>query len=280
MAGLKAKRKIWLCADDYGIAPGVSAAIRDLIGHGRLNATSVMVVSPHFSQGEAGALAAIASGQNAALGLHFTLTAPFRPLSPSYGPTQDDAFLSLGATLQRSLMRRLEPNRLSAEFEAQLKTFIDVFGRPPDFIDGHQHVQLFPQIRDAVLAGIRKYAPQAWLRQCGRVRALRGGHRDRKALLLDILSVRLRKRARDLQIATNPAFAGTYSFSPHADFAALFPTFLEGLPDGGLVMCHPGKVDADLVRLDPLTTLREAEYAYFAGEAFPKMLEARGFKLI
>ena len=39
-------RRIWLCADDYGISPGVNRAIRDLIERGRLNATSVMMVGP------------------------------------------------------------------------------------------------------------------------------------------------------------------------------------------------------------------------------------------
>jgi len=39
-------RRIWLCADDYGISPGVNRGIRELIEHGRLNATSVMVVGP------------------------------------------------------------------------------------------------------------------------------------------------------------------------------------------------------------------------------------------
>ena len=43
-------RRLWLCADDYGIAPGVNAAIRDLIERGRLNATSVMVVAPSFAR--------------------------------------------------------------------------------------------------------------------------------------------------------------------------------------------------------------------------------------
>ena len=61
-------------------------------------------------------------------------------------------------------------------------------------------------------------------------------------------------------------------FAPNADFAALFPRFLDGLPDGGVVMCHPGFVDAELQRLDPLTTLREREHAFFAGDAFPKVL--------
>ena len=34
-----APRRIWLCADDYGISPSVSKAIRDLIMMERLNAT-------------------------------------------------------------------------------------------------------------------------------------------------------------------------------------------------------------------------------------------------
>ena len=44
-----AMRRIILCADDYGISPAVSAAIRDLIMRGRLNATSVMVAAPSFN---------------------------------------------------------------------------------------------------------------------------------------------------------------------------------------------------------------------------------------
>ena len=68
-------------------------------------------------------------------------------------------------------------------------------------------------------------------------------------------------------------------FDPAADFAALFPRFLDRLPDGSLVMCHPGFVDAELQRLDPLTTLREKEYAFFAGDSFPAVLATHGVAL-
>jgi len=80
-------------------------------------------------------------------------------------------------------------------------------------------------------------------------------------------------------VRTNCAFAGTYEFDCGADFPALFPRFLDHLPDGGLVMCHPGFVDAELERLDPLTTLREREYAFFAGDAFPALLGGHGVAL-
>ena len=34
-------------------------------------------------------------------------------------------------------------------------------------------------------------------------------------------------------------------------------------------MCHPGFVDAELERLDSLTTLREHEFAFFNSDDFP-----------
>ena len=67
--------------------------------------------------------------------------------------------------------------------------------------------------------------------------------------------------------------------SAKAEFAKIFPRFLAGLPDGGLIMCHPGFVDAELERLDPLTTLREHEFAYFNSDAFPRVLAAHGVAL-
>jgi predicted glycoside hydrolase/deacetylase ChbG (UPF0249 family) len=74
------RARIWLCADDYGISPSVNSAIRDLIARGRINATSVMVAAPRFLQSDAAALNALNAGaRRAAIGLHVTLTAPFKP---------------------------------------------------------------------------------------------------------------------------------------------------------------------------------------------------------
>lgn len=265
-------RRIWLCADDYGAAPGVSAAIRELISRGRINATSIMVTGPHFNSDEAFALAKLNSGEKrAALGLHVTLTGPLRPLSANFAPLRQGRFLPLNSMLRLATARRLQREPLADEIAAQLKKFIDVFGGPPDFLDGHQHIQLFPQIRDAFLKVVAERAPTAWVRQCGRAR---GGRRlrDHKALMLDILSVGFRRRAKKLGIAVNPAFAGSYAFKARANYTKLFPRFLSGLPAGGLIMCHPGVVDAELKGLDSLTTLREQEFAYFGSDAFLQVL--------
>lgn len=275
-----AQRKIWLCADDYGISPSVSSAIRDLIGKGRINATSVMVVAPSFHRSEAAALNALRThGARAAIGLHLTLSAPFQPLTGGFTPLTDKAFPSYGMMLMRACLHQLDRKALEAEIAAQIRMFGYEFGRAPDYIDGHQHVHIFPQVQDALFKAAREMAPNAWIRQCGRAGPLAARIGDPKGLVLDHLSRRFRERAAAMGVKTNSAFAGTYAFNDGADFAALFPRFLDGIPDGGLIMCHPGVVDAELRRLDPLTTLREKEYVYFSGESFPKLLANQGITL-
>jgi predicted glycoside hydrolase/deacetylase ChbG (UPF0249 family) len=270
-----ASRRIWLCADDYGISPGVNRAIRDLIERGRLNATSAMVVGPALVRDEAGALNAAAAGSpRCAIGLHATLTAPFRPLTMHFRPMDGGMFLPFPKLLRSGLTGRLDHEVIRTELLVQLRTFGELFGRAPDFVDGHQHAQLFPGVRDAFLAAVKEAAPNAWVRQCGRNQPLLRRLRSPKALVLDILSAQFRRRAARAGVAFNPAFAGAYEFSGKPDFAALMEQFLEGLPDNGLIMCHPGSVDDVLVSLDPLTVQREREYAFLRGDPFPRLLAA------
>jgi chitin disaccharide deacetylase len=268
-------RRIWLCADDYGISPGVNRAIRDLINRGRLNATSVMVVGPAIGRDEASALRTVAADNpDCAIGLHATLTAPFRPLTMHFKPLDGGMFLSFPKLLRAGLLRRLDAEIIQAELKVQLAAFNELFGRVPDFVDGHQHAQLFPQIRDAFLAAVKQAAPNAWVRQGGRNQSLAVRLGSPKALVLDVLSAQFRTHASRAGIAFNPAFAGAYDFSGQPDFAALMGEFLDGMPEGGLIMCHPGVVDDVLVGLDPLTTQREREYAFLGGEHFPPLLAA------
>jgi predicted glycoside hydrolase/deacetylase ChbG (UPF0249 family) len=266
-------RRIWLCADDYGISDGVNRAIRELIGQGRLNATSVMVVGPAIGRDAVKALQDTAAGSpRCAIGLHATLTAPFRPLTMHFRPTDGGMFPPLAAMLRSALLRRLDPEMIHAELRDQLAAFQDLFGRPPDFVDGHQHAQLFPQVREAFLRAVKQAAPGAWVRQGGRPQPLAKRLGSPKGLVLDILSARFRKLAAKAGIAFNPAFAGAYDFSKAPDFGVLLGEFLDGLPDGGLVMCHPGFVDETLVSLDPLTTQREHEHAFLASARLPPLL--------
>lgn len=276
---MRAARRIWLCADDYGMAPGVNKAIRELILRERLNATSVMMAAPHIGSDDVDALEMLNSGATrAALGLHVTLTGPFKPLSNGFAPLRDGAFPPINEMMRLAMTRRLAPEPFAIEIATQLQAFVAAFGHLPDFVDGHQHVHLLPVVRDAFLNVVAAIAPNAWVRQCGRARAA-WRLPDHKGLVLDVLSLGFKAQAAQHGLATNPAFAGAYVFNDKARFARIFPRFLKGLPDGGLIMCHPGFVDAALESLDPVTTLREHEFAFLNSDAFLHVLAAHGAAL-
>jgi predicted glycoside hydrolase/deacetylase ChbG (UPF0249 family) len=280
MSDEPAPRRIALCADDYGLSAGVNRAIRDLTAKRRLSGTSVMVVTPAFTRGEIDDLKAVAKDvPGFSIGLHVTLTAPFHPLTIHFRPQKDGEFLKLGKLLQTAVLRRLDVEILGAEIAAQLAAFTDMFGHPPSHVDGHQHVQLFPQVREAFVAAVKEHAPNAWVRQGGRGALRPGRFRDAKALMLEVLSKGFRESAVRAGLRFNPAFAGAYHFSKKPDFAKLFERFLLRLPDGGLIMCHPGFVDATLVALDPLTDQRRNEYDWLMSDNFPKLLAAQNVTL-
>lgn len=273
-------RRVSLCADDYGMSQGVNRAIRDLIAKRRLSATSVMVVTPAFTRGEIDDLkAAAADAPGFSIGLHVTLTAPFHPLTPHFRPTRDGEFPKLGALLQAAVLRRLDVELLRTEIAAQIAAFTDMVGKAPDYVDGHQHAQLFPQVREAFVATVKAHAPGAWVRQCGRGGARPGRFRNAKSLMLDVLSKGFRETATRSGLTFNPAFAGAYHFTKKADFAKLFERFLLRLPDGGLIMCHPAFVDSTLIALDPLTHQRKNEYDWLMSDNFPKLLAAHNVTL-
>ena len=271
-------RRITLCADDYGISEGVNRAIRDLIERRRINATSVMVVGPAATREDADALSRVAANGDCQIGLHVTLTAPFSPLTMHFRPLDGGMFWPLGQLLRAALLRRIDSEFVHAEVMAQIARFRELFGHAPAYLDGHQHVQLFPGNRDGFIRAVHDAAPDAWVRQCGRTHtSTRFG--NPKAMLLDTLSATFRRRCAANGLRTNPAFAGAYDFRTLPDFGTLMRGFLSALPDGGLVMCHPGFVDETLRALDPLTDQREREYAYLASDDFPRLLDELGISL-
>ena len=249
-----------LCADDYGIAPGVSRAIRDLLGRGRLSATSCMVVSPDFAA-EGPRLAPFL--ERADIGLHLTLTQN----------------RSLGALMRAAYLGRLDRRTIAAELESQIEQFTQILGRAPDFIDGHQHVHLLPGVREPVLAAARKTGIYLRLTDEPFGAILRRRIAPGKAAFLSLMA---RPMARQVDRAAgrrNSGFRGARSFAERESFGALFRRMVAGSPAGTIVMCHPGLVDEALAGRDPVTTAREAEYAYLMSEEFPADLAAANLRL-
>ena len=271
-------KRIVLCADDYGISPGVSKAIRELIATGRLNATSVMTIFPGFAE-EAKALAETPSPAPAQIGLHLTLSGGFAPLTAPPLATRDGKLPAINRLLSPFARFRIDRKALDLEIAAQLDAFISAFGRLPDFVDGHQHVHLMPGIRNCFLKEVARIAPNAWVRQCGPARKRMLISADNKTRFIGLLSLIFARRAKRKGIKTNPAFSGAYEFGSTSKFSDLFPRFLSELPDGGVMMCHPGHADAVLRERDTLVERRDEEYAFLASEQFNDAMKAAGATL-
>lgn len=267
-----------MCADDYGLAPGVSEAIRDLVAMGRLTAVSCMTVFPEWPV-EARHVAAMA--ERADIGLHLTLSdAP--PLGPMPRTARGGKLPTLGRLLAASHARTLDLDEIEEEIDRQLDAFEAATGRPPDFIDGHRHVHSLPGVRERVAALFERRLDPArtWLRVCSAPTAemLRRRIGLPNVLLIDRLSRPLVRLARRRGIQTNDGFRGVNRFTG-GDVAPLFESWLEGAGTRPLIMCHPGKVDEKLRGRDPVHGPREAEYAYLSGPAFAEALERRGLSL-
>jgi len=252
---------IVLCADDYGIAPGVSRAIRDLLERGRLSATSCMVVSPDFAA-EGPRLKPFLD--RADIGLHLTLTQD-RPL---------------GALMRAAYLGRLDRQAIAAEIDRQVERFTSVLGRAPDFIDGHQHVHLLPGIHEPVAAAALRLGAYVRLTREPLAEILRRGISPGKAAFLSLLSLPLARRARQFGLVHNTGFLGVRSFAEPGSFRTLFKRMIAGARAGSIVMCHPGVVDATLRARDPVTQSREEEYRYFMSAEFPADLKAANLRLV
>ncbi|HLI11793.1 MAG TPA: ChbG/HpnK family deacetylase [Alphaproteobacteria bacterium] len=264
---------IVLCADDYGLAPGVGRAIRDLLARGRLSATSCMTVSA-FWPDEGAALRPFA--QRADIGLHLTLTDQ-RPLGPMPRLAPSGRLPSIARLIVLAYTRQLPREEVAAELTRQIDRFEAVFGHPPAYLDGHQHAHQLPVIRDVVIELFqhRLASHGGYLRYC--VEPL-GSILTRRlfigeSLIISLLGRRLAQRGRRAGIPGNRRFRGVHDFSGRRPYAQLFAAFLENAEPGTLIMCHPGLSDAALAAADPVTSAREEEYRYFLSDEFAATID-------
>ncbi|MBL8445826.1 MAG: ChbG/HpnK family deacetylase [Zoogloeaceae bacterium] len=270
-----------VCADDFGLAPGVNAAIAELIAAGRLSATSCMVAWPDWRGGVAMLKAAVAAFP-ADVGLHLTLTD-----QPALGGSSvlapDGRFPRLAVMLRRGLARQLPVDEVRSEIRAQLDAFEDGWGGPPDYVDGHQHMHLLPTVRDALLDElVRRYPPgQVYARDCQErlVTILRRRVAVPKALFLNALGAGFARRARRAGVPLNQGFAGLHDFSGRHPFGELMRAFLRDPGLQPLIHVHPGRVDDVLRRRDGLTAPREVEFAYLASPQFLADVAAAGTRI-
>ena len=259
-------KQLILCADDFAVNEAASLGIAALAKAGRISATSALVLSPRWV--EDAALLHEVRGQ-IDVGLHLDWTSGFARAA-GHG-------VSLARAMRQAVLGGFNQAAARAVIERQLDAFEAVWKSPPDHIDGHQHVQQFAGIREALVAIMQqRYAMKnvAYFR-------LSTGVTNDKSLKTRIISsmgaAALATLAKAAGMACAPALSGIYDFSGGAQhYAQLMDHWLQDAPASCIVMCHPAKrAEAG----DEIGAARAWEHAYLASDAFPQTLERAGVTL-
>lgn len=260
-------RPLAVCADDYGLSPGVDRAILDLIGRGRISAVSCMTTSPRWGE----AARELKSFQGAVdIGLHVTLVDE-RPLTSLPILAPEGRLPAAGRLIVRCLLRQLPVAEVTREVEAQYTAFIDPLGYPPDHVDGHLHAHAFPQIRSVVADLVQRRAPSAWVRDVTdswpRI-VVRGGAIG-KSIAISAFGAGAPHIAR-----RNCGFSGIRAFTDSENYPALFESYVRIAGPRPLVVAHPCASADDQ---SPHASARASEYAFLSSDAYPALLTRYGF---
>ena len=264
-------KTLLLCADDLGQNPAIDEACLHLFELGRLSAASVLSEAPHAATHQQALRQANDKGLQ--LGLHFNLTLPFQDLQPKK---------NLATWIIQSQLQLVDTVFIKKSLLHQLQLFEDLFLRPPNFVDGHQHVHQFKQIRDVLIQTLCERYPShqwPWLRSTAlSPKKTRPPHYF-NCLVLEILGGKkfvplLKKQG----FSCNPDFLGVYDFRVTSEnaYRELMVQWLSVAENQTLMMCHPAKVMFDD---DPHGSCRVFEYLYFKSESFLEDLHQNKIQL-
>lgn len=185
--------------------------------------------------------------------------------------------------MKNAFLRRINPEEVRSEFRLQLERFRDVMGTDPDFIDGHQHIQQLPVIRDVVFSELTEQGLRdtCYVRSAveSPVKILRRNVAVLKCMSIGFMGKRVASLAKLHGVQINQGFAGFYDFGSEMTYGSFFRQFLDHASDNTLIMCHPGHVDSALKEADSLTAPREKEFQFLAGEEFPALLDEKSIVL-
>lgn len=262
-------RRIRLIADDYGLAPGVSAAILELLDRGRLTGTSCMTGFPEW-EGEAARIKPLRD--RAAIGLHLTLTdQPAITGQSSLAP--EGRLPPLRSLALPILSGRVDERDIHAELDAQYGRFVEALDRQPDFIDGHQHVHFLPVVRKWLRARFSEAGGRPTLRGAP---ALGDAAAAPKVAAIAALAAGFDRSMQRAGFTIFAPLTGIYDWRQPDRFAPALQAAIKALPERGLFMCHPGHVDATLRARDPMQSVREVEFAVLASGDFGASLARAG----
>ena len=265
----RAAKEVVLCADDFALHAGASLGIAKLAQQGRISATSVMVLSKRWEQ-DATLLRPLRGRID--VGLHLDWTSDFA-IAAGHG-------LALPSALLKAVLGGFSLAGARAVIDHQLDAFEAQWQAAPDFVDGHQHVQQFAGIRDALVqALVSRYGARPEPRPYLRVsRAPPGGVNLKSRIIASLGASKFERLARQAGLTCATALSGIYDFSGSGEqYASRMTDWLWQAPCRSIIMCHPAQA---VEPGDTIGVARLQEFAYLGSDDFSAALSLTGVRLV
>ncbi len=252
-----------MSADDYAQSAEIDNGILNLIGMGRLTATSCLTLSPRWRIAAQRLTPDIR--QLADIGLHVDFTQYAHPLQHA-----------LPTLIVKTALRMLSKQQIRQAIQVQLDAFEDALGTGPDYVDGHQHVHQLPQIREVLIEELcQRYATHLpWIRIAAP--PISDGW---KAIVIKRLgAARLQHLAIANGLPYSKTLLGVYGFNldsvGYLEQLQVWFSSVAMTQTPIAFMCHPAIGVKDLTQqADPILAARLAEYAVFSDTTFVNLLQ-------
>lgn len=230
------RRLLIVNADDFGLTEGVSRAVLDAHRRGVVTSTSALVVG----SGWAATGHWLTDHPTLGVGAHLAAVGEDPPLLsareiPTLVDRQGRLDLSWRRFLRRAAARRIDPDDLRREFEAQVEALHQRDVRITH-VDSHQNLHLWPLVRDVVLELAQRHDIPA-------VRVTRSAARSPVGTVVRRLARQLERAAARAGIRYPDASTGLDE-AGHLDRPAMVAALhrLATVPGTSAELaCHPGE---------------------------------------
>lgn len=271
-------KPIIINADDLGLSPAINQGIVNLAVKQRLSATSFMshgeLTREHKQQ---------LQHCHISIGLHLDFT------SELFAQHQQDfAPFTLGQLLKSTWLGQLNSQKINQQINQQLDLFEQKIGTSPSFVDGHQHIHQFPQIRHSLIQTLlnRYNSHNLPLIRHTQPSVTQLNQQTLKAWLIYYLGgQKLHQLCQKNNIKQNAQFAGVYDFNVTTDkLTHYWQHWLHTTTNHSVIMCHPALPAAEKTTVyspwqDNIKTAREQEYHWLMSDFFTDLCQQHGVQL-
>lgn len=233
-----------IVADDYGLGLRHNESMRELLEIGAIDAVSVMVCGPDIESECKKLQASIRPNQQ--IGLHLNLTYDFEKKGQK---------VSVKSLLVQQIFRRIDRLEIASQIGFQWQKFVALFGRAPDFIDGHEHVHALPTVTKALCQFLAIHNYKGWIRYVGTPSPIKRLTTPpmistaATSCVLSVLGTIQLRIMRSYKLSFNTDFGGIAPLNDKDALKKYYRNILEAPDSTKVIMAHPGS-DMDAYQTD------------------------------